>query len=63
VGSVVERYRLSDDRARLLVDLVVEDPEYLAEPFAVSTEWDYAPQQRLLRFGCEPEQARRFTVQ
>jgi hypothetical protein len=60
---VVERYRLSDDRARLLVDLVVEDPEYLAEPFTVSTEWDYAPQQRLLRFGCAPEQARRFTFQ
>jgi hypothetical protein len=60
---VVERYRLSDDRTRLLVDLVVEDPEYLAEPFTVGTEWDYAPQQRLLRFGCEPEQAQRFTVQ
>jgi hypothetical protein len=58
---VVERYRLSDDRTRLLVDLVVEDPEYLAEPFTVSTEWDYAPQQRLVRFGCEPEQAGRFT--
>lgn len=28
----------------------------------MSTEWDYAPQLRLLRFGCEPEQARCFTV-
>jgi hypothetical protein len=60
---VVERYRLSDDRTRLLIDFVVEDPEFLAEPFTANVEWDYAPEQRLLRFGCEPEQARRFTFQ
>ena len=60
---VVERYRLSDDRTRLLIDFVVEDPEYLAEPFTMNMEWDYAPQQRLLRFGCDPAQARRFTFQ
>jgi hypothetical protein len=60
---VVERYRLSDDRTRMLVDFVLEDPEYMAEPLTVSTELDYAPQQRLLRFGCTPEQARRFTFQ
>ena len=60
---VVERYRVSDDRTRLLIDFVVEDPEYLAEPFTANVEWDYAPQQRLLRFGCEPAQARRFTFQ
>ena len=47
----------------MLVDFVLEDPEYLAEPFTISTELDYAPQQRLLRFGCTPEQARRFTFQ
>ena len=60
---VVERFRLSDDRTRLLIDFRIEDPEYLAEPYAFRTEWDYAPQQRLLRFECEPEQARRFTFQ
>jgi hypothetical protein len=60
---VVERFRLSDDRTRLLVDFVVDDSEYLEEPLTVSTEWDYAPQQHLMRFGCEPEQARRFTFQ
>jgi hypothetical protein len=58
---VVERYRLSDDRTRMLIDFVVEDPEYLVEPITASAEWDYAPQQRLQRFGCTPEQARRFT--
>lgn len=58
---VVERYRLSDDGTRMLIDFVVEDPEYLAAPLTASAEWDYVPQQQLQRFGCEPEQARRFT--
>lgn len=58
---VVERYRLSEDRTRMLIDFVVEDPEYLAAPITAGAEWDYAPQQRLQRFGCTPEQARRFT--
>lgn len=60
---VTERFRLSDDRTRLIIDFLVEDPEYLAEPYAFTTEWDYAPEQRLLRFKCDPEQARRFTFQ
>lgn len=57
---VVERYQLSDDRTRLLLSAVVEDPDYLAEPLTVSTSWDYAPQQRLLRFACDREQSRRY---
>jgi hypothetical protein len=59
---VVERYQLSDDRTRLLVNAVVEDPDYLAEPLTVSTTWDYAPQQRLLRFACDREQSRRYLL-
>ena len=58
---VVERYRLSEDRTRMLIDFTVEDPEYLVEPITASAEWDFAPGQRLQRFGCTPEQARRFT--
>ena len=57
---VVERYQLSQDGTRLLINFVLEDPDYLAEPLTVSTEWDFAPTLRLLRFGCDPEQARRF---
>jgi hypothetical protein len=57
---VVERFQLSDDRTQLLLNTVVEDPDYLAAPLTVSTTWDYAPQQRLLRFGCDREQSRRY---
>ena len=57
---VVERFRLSDDRTRLLIDIVVTDPDYLVEPLTMAVEWDYTPKLRLLRFGCEPEQATRY---
>jgi hypothetical protein len=57
---VVERYQLSDDRTRLLVSEVVEDPDYLETPLTVNTEWDYAPQQPLLRFGCDRRNAQRY---
>ena len=57
---VVERYQLNADKTRLRVDAVVEDPDYLAAPLTVSTTWDYAPQQRLLRFACDREESRRY---
>ena len=60
---VVERYQLSEDGTRVLIDFLVEDPEYLAEPFTATMEWDYAQEIEPIRFGCEPEEARRFTFQ
>ena len=57
---LVERYQLSEDRTRLLISSVVEDPDYLAEPLTMSTEWDHASQLRLLRFACDREQAGRY---
>ena len=60
---VVERYQLSEDGTRLSIDFLVEDPEYLEEPFTATMEWDYASDIEPIRFGCEPEEARRFTFQ
>jgi hypothetical protein len=57
---LVERYQVSDDRTRLLISTVVEDPDYLAEPLTMTMEWDYTPQLRLLRFGCDPQQSQRY---
>ena len=51
---VVEEFSLSDDGRRLLIDFIVEDPEYLAEPFAGSMEWDYAPQFNFIPINCDP---------
>jgi hypothetical protein len=60
---VVERFALSEDRTRLLIDFIVEDTEYLAEPMTVAMEWDYAPGRKLLSFDCEPENARQFAIE
>lgn len=52
---VVERFALSEDRTRLVIDVTVEDPEYLAEPFSGTLEWTYTPQLQLYRYDCMPE--------
>ncbi|MGI9258367.1 MAG: DUF6152 family protein, partial [Gammaproteobacteria bacterium] len=38
---VTERFALSEDRTRLVIDVMVEDPEYLAEAFTGTLEWTY----------------------
>ena len=52
---VVERFALSEDRTRLVIDVMVEDPEYLAEPYNGTVEWTYTPQLQLYRYDCMPE--------
>lgn len=57
---VVERYARSDDGTRLTVDVLLEDPEYLAEPFRGSLEWSYRPDLDLLSFDCDPSVSSQF---
>lgn len=52
---VVERYSLSEDGTRAIVDILVEDPEFLAEPFHGRQEMLYTPQLQLYRYNCVPE--------
>ncbi len=59
---VVERYALSEDRTRIVIEFSQEDPEYLAEPFTSTVEWYYAPHLEMLGFDCDPENATRFTL-
>jgi len=58
---VVERYTLSEDGAQLLVDVFLEDPEYLAGPFTGSLVLNYSPHLEMISVDCDPEVARRFT--
>ncbi len=51
----LERYALSDDGKRLLIDIFVQDPVYLAEPFSGSLEWQYSPTLSLHPYNCDPE--------
>jgi hypothetical protein len=60
---IVERYTLGEDGTRILIEFVLEDPEYLAEPFTGSVEWYYAPHFEMLGFGCNADVSRRYTFQ
>jgi hypothetical protein len=59
---VVERYALSDDGTHVVIDIFLEDPEYLAEPFTATLEWNYAPEFELYRYDCDPETSSRFRL-
>jgi len=52
---VTERYSLGEDGTRAIVDIVVEDPEFLAEPFNGRQEMLYTPHLQLYRYNCIPE--------
>lgn len=57
---VVERYTLTDDGTRIIVEFVLEDPEYIAEPMTHRRELVYSPEMELSGFDCDPEATRRF---
>ena len=55
---LVERYALSEDGTRLIVDFVMEDPEFMIEPFSARKELLFAPQLELLTYDCDPDLSR-----
>jgi hypothetical protein len=57
---VVERYTLTSDGTGISIDVLLEDPEFLAEPFRHTLEWRSAGYPALSPFTCSPEQAVRF---
>jgi hypothetical protein len=59
---VVERYSLNENRTRIVLDLFVEDPEYLAEPVTGRVEWIYAPELQRYGYDCDPEVSRAFRL-
>jgi hypothetical protein len=56
----VERFALSADGTELEIEIMVEDPEYIVEPFTANAVWTYAPNRTLERFECDPANARSF---
>jgi len=55
---MTERYALSEDGTLAIVDIVVEDPEFLAEPYNGHIEMVYTPNLQLHRYDCVPELSR-----
>ena len=60
---VVERYRLAEDGTRIVLEFMLEDPEYFVGPMTHSRELIYSPQMQISRFDCDPEVTRRFVPQ
>ena len=59
---VIERYTLSENGKRLVIDIFLEDAEHLAEPFMGVVEWNYRPDLQLFRYNCDPELSRQFLL-
>jgi hypothetical protein len=57
---VVERYRLGEDGTEALVDIYLEDPEFLAEPVTTTFVWKYSPHLEMLQLDCDAGIAARF---
>ena len=50
---MVERFSLSEDGTQAIVDVFVEDPEFLAEPFETQLEIVYSPHLELYSYECQ----------
>lgn len=59
---VVERYTLNDDGRSLMLDVFLEDPEFLGETFSGTLNWDYTPDYEFYRYDCDPDVATRFSA-
>jgi len=57
---VIERYKLEEDGRTVSIDMFLEDPEYLAEPFTTTLALHYAPHLEMLGIDCDPEVATRY---
>jgi hypothetical protein len=57
---LVERFELSADRTMLTYRFTLEDPEYLAAPFAGSATWTHRPDLPYTAEPCDLENARRY---
>jgi hypothetical protein len=57
---LVERFELSSDGTHLTYSYVLEDPEYLARPFAGSSVWVHRPDLTYTAYDCDLANARRY---
>ena len=59
---IVEHYSLNDDGRSLTVEVFLESPEFLADSFSGTLNWDYTPDFEFYRYDCDPEVATRFSL-
>ena len=59
----VERFSLDPDGRHLNYEVVVEDPDYLAEPLTYRSQLDYRPDIEPTNLACDLETARRYRTE
>jgi hypothetical protein len=57
---VVERYTLSEDRTYMQVELMLEDPEYIARPLIRASNLYHVPDETMYASDCDPDNTSRF---
>ena len=57
---VAEKYWLIEDGARVMVEFMLEDPEYIVDSLTHRRELIHSPHMEMSRFDCDPEVTRRF---
>lgn len=57
---LVERFTLRDDGRHLEYEVLLEDPDYLAQPVTFSAQWDYRPDLEPSGEPCDLETAQRY---
>ena len=58
--TLVERFRLNEDRTRIVIDFTLDDPQYLSSTVSHTYEWQHAPHITRLPYSCDPESALGF---
>ncbi len=54
---LVERFTLSEDKTHFVIDITMEDPEYLTGPVAHRFQWQHSPHIVRLPHSCDRESA------
>ncbi len=55
---LIERFYLNDDGSRLVVDIELSDPEFLAETLRTTKSLVYVPELEFFTYNCDPEISR-----
>ena len=57
---VVEKYRLKEGGTRIAVEVMLEDPEFIAKPLVSTMEWIHAPELNMQRWNCNEASTKAF---
>ena len=57
---LIERYRLSEDRTRIIIHWTLDDPGYLSAPLSLTFQWQHSPHIVRQPWSCDAEAAAEY---